>query len=296
MRITQNSILNNLITETNKNRNRWADLQRQISTSLKVSRPSDEPFSFASGNELKSQIDRNRQYQSNIDSGLEQSRIVQDTIDQMIEQMYTVKSTATKGANGAVLTDSDFETLADNIAAVKETLLELGNLNAKGRYMMGGTATQTRPFGMDGLGNITFNGNNSNLTVKVNGTSEVNISVNGEEFFDYGFESVFDLLSRIETNMRNSDGDAVNADLQNVTDAIEHMANQAGNLGNGINRLEYAYQQIENTTLRLEERKSRLLDTDYAEAISEIQQLDIAYNSALALTSRVGNLSLLNYL
>ncbi len=295
MRVTQNGVIDNLLSELNKNRSKYTNLSNQLASQKRVNRPSDDALAFGSGEEKKSIISRNEQYQSNLASGIEQAQIADDAIGRMLEQLFDLKTLTTKGANGAALTDSDMETLADNVAAIREKLVDLANTSANGRYIFAGTRTQSPAFSL--AGNVaTYEGNNQDLVIKANATSTVTITPSGETLFNYNSESVFDLLDRIETAMRAEDASGVNAELENVNLAVEHLGRMGGRVGNAINQMEYAFEQFESTNITLRNQVSRLLDADYAQVASQIQNLDVAYQAALAVTSRISQLSLLNYL
>lgn len=295
MRVTQNGVIDNLLSELNKNRSKYTNLSNQLASQKRVNRPSDDALAFGSGEEKKSIISRNEQYQSNLASGIEQAQIADDAIGRMLEQLFYLKTLTTKGANGAALTDSDMETLADNVAAIREKLVDLANTSTNGRYIFAGTRTQAPAFTISG-NVVTYEGNNQDLVIKANARSTVTISPAGETLFNYNNESVFDLLDRIETAMRAEDASGVNAELENVNLAVEHLGRMGGRVGNAINQMEYAFQQFESTNITLRNQVSRLLDADYAQVASQIQNLDIAYQAALAVTSRISQLSLLNYL
>ncbi|TNE68931.1 hypothetical protein EP331_15060 [bacterium] len=295
MRVTQNGVIDNLLAELNKNRSKYATLNKQLASQKRVSLPSDDALAYGTGEEKKSIISRNEQYQSNLANGIEQARIVDDSITSMLEQLFDLKTLTTKGANGSALTDSDMETLADNVAAIREKLVDLANTQANGRYIFAGTRTQAPAYSLSGT-TVTYEGNNQDLVIKANGTTDVTIAPSGETLFDYNSESVFDLLGRIETAMRAQDASAVNAELENVNLAVEYVARVGGRIGNAINQMEYAYEQYESTNINLANQVSRLMDTDYAEVATQLQNLDVAYQAALAVTSRMSQLSLLNYL
>lgn len=295
MRVTQNGVIDNLLSELNKNRSNYTKLSNQLASQKRVNRPSDDALAFGSGEEKKSIISRNEQYQSNLASGIEQAQIADHAIGRMLEQLFYLKTLTTKGANGAALADSDMETLADDVAAIREKLVDLANTSTNGRYIFAGTRTQAPAFTISG-NVVTYEGNNQDLVIKANARSTVTISPAGENLFNYNNESVFDLLDRIETAMRAEDASGVNAELENVNLAVEHLGRMAGRVGNAINQMEYAFEQFESTNITLRNQVSRLLDADYAQVASQIQNLEIAYQAALAVTSRISQLSLLNYL
>lgn len=296
MRITQNKVLDNMLAELNKNRSKYATLTKQLATQKRVNLPSDDSLAYSSSQEKESLLKRNEQYQSNLASGLEQARVVDETIVTMIDQLFELKSIATRGANGSANSDGDNEILADNVAAIRDNLVSFTNTSVNGRYIFSGTRTDTASLSVSGS-TVTYQGNTQDLVIKANENTDVAYSINANDLFEYnGSDSVFDLLTTIETALRNNDTTAVNAELGNIDLSVEHLARQASQIGNSINKMEFAYQSFETTNINLQEQISRLVDTDFADAATQLQQLDIAYNAALNLTSRSAQLSLLNYL
>jgi flagellar hook-associated protein 3 FlgL len=295
MRITTNGMLESMLTELNRNRSKYADLSNQIATARRVNKPSDDAIAFSNGEEKKTVIQRNEQYQSNLASGIELSQVADDTISRMLDEMYQLKTLATKGANGSALTDGDMEILAENVAAVKTKLTELGNTQSNGRYIFAGTRTQTSPF-EEQAGGVVYNGNSQNLVVASSQSNTVTIGVNGETLFNYNGESVFDMIGRIETALNNHDAQAVNAELGNIDLSVEYLGRMGGRVGNAINQMQFAIEQFQSVNINLSSQVSRILDTDYAEAATQLQALDTAYQAALSLTSRMSKLSLLNFI
>jgi flagellin-like hook-associated protein FlgL len=53
---------------------------------------------------------------------------------------------------------------------------------------------------------------------------------------------------------------------------------------------------LQNMTLNFKEQLSQVEDADITEMSVELKQVEMAYQAALMTTSRVGNLSLTNYM
>ncbi len=295
MRITTNGMLESMLTELNRNRSKYAELTTQIATAKRVNKPSDDAIAFSNGEEKKTVIQRNEQFQSNLASGIEQAQVADETIGRMLDELYQLKTLATKGANGAALTDGDMEILGENVAAIRTKLTEYGNTQLNGRYIFGGTRTQTPPF-EEQAGSVVYNGNSQNLVITASQSNTVNVGVNGDALFNYNGESVFDMVNRIETALNNHDAQAVNAELENINLSVEYLGRMGGRIGNAINQMQFAFEQFESVNINLNSQVSRLLDTDFAEAATKLQALDTAYQAALSLTSRMSQLSLLNYI
>lgn len=295
MRVTQNMITNDLLRDISSNRNELAKIQNQVSSGLKVRLPSDEPAAFATSKGLEEQLARNEEYQQAIQSGLSQSRVAQDSIDTMVDQMVDLKRITVHGANDKALEASDREALADEVASIREVMVDRLNANTDGRYLFAGTQVNDAPFELDGT-DVTYNGNNDDLTVPVNDGMEVKVSLHGEEVTDFNGDNVFDMLDRIETALRNNDDAAVKAELDTVDDAVAHISSAGSNLGSRINQLEFTNEQFEVGNINLKSEVSRLVDTDYAESLSELQKYQTAYQAALSANADLLQTSLLNFL
>lgn len=288
-------ITNDLLRDISSNRNELAKIQNQVSSGVKVRNPSDEPTAFATSKGLEEQIARNDEYQNAIESGLTQSRVAQDSLDAMSDQMVDLKRIVTQGANDTALQDSDREALADEVAGIRENLVDRLNTSTDGRYLFAGTQVDQQPFELEGT-DVTYNGNDSELTVPVNDGMEVKISMTGDEVTDVNGDNLFDMLGRIETALRDNDDAGVKAEMENVDNAVAHIASAGSNLGSRINQLEFSNEQFEVGNNNLKSEVSRLVDTDYAEALSELQKFQTAYQAALSANSELMQTNLLNFL
>ena len=92
------------------------------------------------------------------------------------------------------------------------------------------------------------------------------------------------------------DGEALNNLITASDELIDHTTDATSRLGNNIARMEYMYEQYENTKVTQKSEISKLVDTDYAQSISDLQQNQTIYESAMAVHTRMFNNSLLNYI
>jgi flagellar hook-associated protein 3 FlgL len=295
MRVSNQLLINELLAGLNQNRSELALVNRQLSTQRVVNQPSDNPGAYATSRDLEARIRRNELYQSNVEQGIEEARIAADTIDQMQEQLREVKRLAIQGANDT-LDDTSMEVLADRVAGVRSSIVQLANKSYNGRFLFSGTATQTQPFSESGS-TVSYDGNDEDLVIGISENTTLATSVNGEDLFTFNTsDDVFELLNRVETALRNNDRNSVSAELTAIDDAISSVASHASQLGNTVNRMEFAYYDYQSSNLGLTSNVSRMVDTDYAEAISRLQNLDVAYQAAMTAGSRLLQLSLVNYL
>jgi flagellar hook-associated protein 3 FlgL len=290
MRITNNVIFNTLLDNINKNRNGLFEEQQKSSSGKRVDQPSDDPFAFANSKNLKAINDRLSNYQANIESGKSQLDVAQQTINQMLDKLQEVKQIAVRGSNESTLESEEYNILADQINAAKETLANLANVKQDGRYLFGGTATQNKPFD-NTSGNIVYNGNNKSLQIVVNDNLRFDSSITGDRFMD-----MFTTLEDLETNFRNKDSDAIRGNLTALDNGLQDVSSAGADLGNISNRLDFLYEQYEGSKLSHEQEISSLVDADYAKVLSNIQKYEVSYRAALNASSRLLQNSLVNYL
>lgn len=290
MRITNNVIYNTLLKDINQNRSDMFDIQQSTASGKRVEKPSDNPFNYANSKGLEEVNRQLNQYQNNIDSGLHQAREAQYSLDQMLDQFYEAKKLATNAANESVHAQEELDIMADQVANIRDILVDQANTQVNGRYLFAGTATQTQPFSISGS-SVNYNGNSSDIKVKVNDQTSVPISVTGDTF-----NSAFQSLTDLENAMRAGDTDAVRNTIDDIDDSINTIADSGTNVGSTINRLEYLFEQFEGSKNNNSKEISRLVDTDYAEALSQLQKYQVSYRAALNANSRLINTSLVNYL
>jgi flagellar hook-associated protein 3 FlgL len=295
MRISTQALTNELLANLNQNRNELVRINRQVSTGRTVNQPSDAPGAYATSREMEARIERNTLFQNNIQTGIEEARIAADTIAEIVDQLRELKRLATQGANNT-LDAASMNILANRANGLRDAIVQLANKNYNGRYLFSGTATLTQPFSISGS-SVNYAGNNETLKVGISENITVATSVNGNELVTFNTtDSVFQVIARVVSALQANNLNAVRAELDAIDDAIEHVSGRASELGNNINRMEFAYYFYETSTLSLTTHASRLVDTDYAEAMSRLQYLDTSYQAALNAGSRLLRLSLVNYL
>lgn len=290
MRISNNMIYNSLLNDINKNRQSLADIQNKVASGKRVEVPSDDSTAYAKAASIDEVIQKNEQYKQNIGEGLKQARQTQYSLDKMLDQLNTVKQHTVQGANGSANTDNDLEILADNVAAAKENIMEQGNSRSAGRFLFGGTQTQNQPFEMSG-GSVGYNGNSEELTIQVSDTAKVNVGVDGSQLQD-----VFNTLDQVESALRSGDREQVRQLIDQVDARVEDVSSISSKVAQGIDKMEYLEKNYEDTNVNNQTQKSRLVDTDYAQALSDLQKYQTSYQAALSANSRIVQTSLVNLL
>jgi len=168
----------------NNIRNNSVDLlkvQNQLTTGLKLARPSDAPAEATTIMHLDSLLESQKQYARNIDFTLDYLSATDNALGQAVElanDAYTI-------ALGSIGTATDDAGRASNaliIDQILEQLVNIGNYTARGSYIFGGqNATQT-PF-ESYQGGVRFNGDLSPLQSRVARTNLLDFNISGDDAF-----------------------------------------------------------------------------------------------------------------
>lgn len=144
MRITHGVMVNGFLTDMNTNLNGLNSIRKQLNTGKVFSKPSDDPFKVARSMQMYSEINANKQYNTNI----------KDTINWM-DTTDTALSNGTKvlqrirelmvSAGNAAYGSSELAAIKDEI---NERVAEFGqilNTSFDGKYIFGGKDGANRP-------------------------------------------------------------------------------------------------------------------------------------------------------
>lgn len=297
MRVTQKILFSNFMRDVNKNRSEMGKVQSDLSSGRSVRIPSQGPVSFQRSRIIEDNIRKEEQYQNNISSGLRQARMGQEALEETIDRLIDIKKIVVQGASDSS-NDKVRENMAEEIASIRDSLVFTLNVSSGDRYLFAGTNSDEKPFEFDALapGGVANNSNNTPPQSLVADGIKLDISVTGEDLRDTDAGDMFEVISDIEQALRDNDTDAINALLPDIEKVTEHTTLLTSKLGNNINRMEFMFEQYESSKIVQKTDISELVDTDYAQAFSDLQRTQIAYESAMAVHTRMFSNSLLNYL
>lgn len=298
MRVTQKIIYDDFLRDITKNRTHMAKVQSDLSSGKTVRLPSDNPINFVRSRNIEDNLRKAEQYQDNLSSGLRQARLAQEATDEIIERLVDVKRVVTGAA-----TDSSSAnvraSMADEIKNIRDTMVASLNTSYGDRFLFGGTNSGEPPFVLDDTQpSGVLNRSNANAPeIAVADGVRIDISISGTEVTDLGNgNELFQMMADIETALRNNDGQALNAHLNDIDQAIDSTTIGISRLGGNINRMEFMFEQYESTKIVLSTDISRLVDTDFAAAISEMQRVQTSYEASMAVQTRMINNTLLDYI
>jgi flagellar hook-associated protein 3 FlgL len=297
MRITQKIIFDDFLRDVNRNRSQMGNVKSQLSSGKTVRLPSNDPIAFQRSRNIEENLRKSVQYQDNINSGLRQARLAQGSMDEMIDRLVDVKRITTAGVT-ASSSESARISMADEVKGMRDAIVASLNVSYGNRYLFAGTNSGQPPFVLDSAqpNGVENRSNGVAPSIVVSDGVRTDVSVSGQELVNSPAGDLFTILHDVEQALRNNDTDTLRQLMPDLDTLIDHSSISIARLGGSINRMEFMFEQYESSNIGLQSDVSGLVDTDFARAMSDMQRIDLAYESALAVQSKMINNTLLNYL
>jgi flagellin len=199
----------------------------------------------------------------------------------MIEQtnmLQRMRELSVQAANGT-LSETQREYLDVEFDALVAEINRIGN-----NTQWNGMQLLTGTMGLDGDGAIRFQvgagtTQNETITVTVQRICTVDNDNANDEGTNPSLLGDFQNLSIADPAQADDAIDAVDA-------ALDAIANQRAQIGAGINRLTYAADNLSNISQNTSESRSRILDTDYAMATTELARTQIIQQASTAVLAQ----------
>jgi flagellar hook-associated protein 3 len=125
--------------------NRITQLNKQITSTVRVSQASDDPAAIASILATQSDIDRTTQTQTNLQQVSTVAASADGALASAAGLLDQLRSLAAQGANSSA-TSATRATLSEQVKAIEEQLVSIANTQVEGRYIFGGDDPNTQPY------------------------------------------------------------------------------------------------------------------------------------------------------
>jgi flagellar hook-associated protein 3 FlgL len=270
---------------------RMALFQRQVSTGLRVGRPSDDPSAAASN---RSAFDQFSQTSDAADSRL---RIVDSVLGDVIDKLTSARAVILS-VRGSTATDSQRSASAQELQSLREAVLEDLNTSFRGTYVFAGAAGTVRPFEKDLAGAVgPYAGSVREVAVDVDRGRSVTIAFDGSAV-SQGADAtdVFAAFDSAAVAAVANDDAALGAAFDAITRAFERATHAQSRVGASLRGVADQKLKLADAARASESRVSALENANLAEAISGMQQAETTYTAALGSAARIARTSLFDYL
>jgi flagellar hook-associated protein 3 FlgL len=298
MRITFNSQFRDAQTSLDIVTQRMVEMQRQVASGKRVSKPSDDPSTAAASVSERAQIGSIDQYKRAADGVSSRLTVIDTALADMLERI-TAAQTAATSARGSIVSPAQREAAAMALEGIRAALLDGFNTSFRGTYIFSGASSDTPPYQLNanGVDVDPYGGNAQEVAVDIGEERSVTVMFNGETIVQRG--AADDLFANINAPIvaaRAGDNDALGNGIVALKGAFERVSAAQGRVGIGLNVVDVERNRLEQIRIAGIARLSQLEEANMAEAISEMSQAEMAYRAALGAVSTGGRMSLLDFL
>lgn len=286
MRVTGNRMIEVAAAATSNAQSRIATSSEQVTSGMRVERPSDDPTAWVAA-------ERAKLHRSLVEGSTKAVQTSRDRLDQVDGALATigdvmsqVRTLAVEGASDTY-SPSDRKELAAEVRALLQTGLGAANVRAAdGEYLLAGAASQTAPF--DPAGNYV--GDASTRRVAITDDTTTPISIPGTELTAASGVDVLPLINKVADALAANDPSTVAGLLGQLQTAIEQVGLARTRTGGAMNVLDATKAAHDDLKTSLSETISRAVETDTVSAASDLAKASQALEASRAVTSHLINL------
>ena len=234
----------------------------QLSTGKRINSAADDAAGLAITSKMTAQIRGLNQAVRNANDGISMIQTVEGALNEVTNMLQRMRELAVQSANGTNSStdrsslDTEFDQLSAEISRISDKTTWNG-MEVVGSAA-GGYGFQV---GADAAATVTIS------FIDIDGT---------------GGGSV--IASAIDIGV--ADVSAATSAITNIDNAISVVATYRSTLGAMVNRLNYTVDNLTNVSTNTSESRSRILDTDYAAATTELARSQIIQQAATAMLAQ----------
>jgi flagellin len=254
-----NTNINSLVTQNAlvKNNRQLSTAMEMLSTGKRINSAKDDAAGLAISNKMTSQIRGLDQAVRNANDGISMIQTAEGATIEVTNMLQRMRELAVQASN-ATYSSADKDSLKQEFIELKSEIKRIAdNTEWNGMKFIGSTATS-----------LQFQvGANSGQTITVNFKNLVNLT---------------GIAAALTSTVSFTGGGAIGK----MSDAISAIDKLRSDFGAKINRLTYAADNLTNVSQNTAASRSRILDTDYAKASSELSRTQIIQQAATAVLAQ----------
>jgi flagellar hook-associated protein 3 FlgL len=291
MRVANKSIYDSVTFQLSNITEELAKANEVVSSSKRINHLSDDPVGLNQVLNIKSTLLNVEQLGRNIGIGNSWLAGGESALSGVSDLIAETKALCVQMASANV-GDDQRRSAAGIVQNTLDEIISLANTQVNGRYIFAGSDTDNVPF--DSSGN--YSGDNNPFTLKIGKDATLEVGSDGEAVFRSSGSDVIQTLTDLVTALHGNDVPGIQTAMANLDSSFDHISSQISDLGSKMLRMEMKQNILQDVELANTDRMSRLEDVDIAEAIMVLKAKETAYQAALAASSRVLQVSLVDYM
>ncbi|TFC52118.1 flagellar hook-associated protein 3 [Cryobacterium sp. TmT2-59] len=297
-RVTTSTQMRSAQSNLQTNLARMAQLQERASSLKAIERPSDDPARAADALAVRAEQRAVTQYSRNADNGNGWLTSADTALGATTDLLNRVRDLTLQGVND-ILSPTAKEAIAAELDSLKQDLLAQANTAYLGRTVFAGSSDAGVAFKSD----FSFTGvAGATVERRIGADTTVAVNADGAAIFGATAEnpvSVFDLLTNISAALRGTATTPpanVGPFLTAVDSRMKTVLSAQADVGVRQAQIQKAGDTLVQRTGALEAQRSSIEDVDLGQAILDLKLQEVTYQSALAVTAKVLQPTLMDFL
>jgi len=280
MRVTDNMVSNNILSNIQNTLSKISKLHDQLSSGYRVRFPSDDAVVATRASNIDSSLRELEQYKRNMDHAESLINAYDSSLEEISSVYNRIRELLVKGAN-STLSDDDRSAIAEELSKLKEHIRGIVNTKLGNDYLFGGYMTDTQP--VDENYNIV-------ITPEASKRRFVNVLSYKIEFgitardvlITKNQKSVFDVLDNAYQALMKGDGQYISEISLKDLDYLERSVMDGfARVGATQKMAELVKSRIEDLNIFLTEHLSKERDADLSQTITELSMQQAVLDAAL---------------
>ena len=306
MQISTNLMFDRAIAQMGVTQDRLSKTQTQLSTSKQINKPSDAPDQAATITRLKSAIDRQNSYVSTINSVKDKLSQQETAASNATDVLTRLKELTIQAANDTY-SGVDRKSIDLEVRQLRDQLLSLANTqDINGNFIFSGSRVGKQAFATDDNGKLVYQGDQTVSSTGVGDQSAVDINRSGTNPFDkivrlddnnkktaVGFFQVIDDLSAA---LQSNNSGSIKRAVGEMTTLQQGLSDSLASIGAATNKIDNQASLAEENVLRMKTTLSQVEDTDYTQAITNMNKDMLALQAAQSSFAKISQLNLFDYI
>lgn len=287
MRVTQSMLANNSLRHLSNTYGRMGQLQEQLNTGKKITRPSDDPVSAMKGISYRSNVLQTEQFKRNFSEAHNWIDNSDAALDQATKAMHRVRELTVQASNGTY-EEGQLDAIAKEIEQIMHQLENIANTQVGGKYIFNGTETDKPPVNIaDG----TFPSNTDEVKIELGKGVVIPVNTRPEKVFSANF---FNSIQNLVNDLK-SEGD-IGSHLSVLNQRIDELLGERASLGAKANRIDLMEQRVDQQDEIAKKMMSDNEDVEYEKVITELVMEESLLRANLSVSSRIVQPTLIDFL
>ncbi len=313
IRVGMKTLYDRMLYNLNKLTDDMRQLETQIASGTKYEKPSDDPVALVRSLTYRKGLEEIKRYRNSIREGKAYLRTMEGAYEGLENIVMRAKQLAIQARNDT-LSPQNREALAKEVDNLLKEALALANTKHGERYVFGGNqpvgykdgeapfklVRQALPGGQV-KEEVIYQGGEEDLYYSYAAGERILVGRNGNEAI--GETELFDTLIGLKKTLAAANSadphreiEELGVHIDRLDRVLNNLINERTALGARMDHLELKenlYLDLKDT---IQENLSDTEDADLLEVATKLKARETAYQAALAATSKVMQMSLVNYL